>query len=536
MKKIKLLTTLLFATFCLNAATIIISGNITTNTSWINTNLYILLGEVYVKNGATLTIQEGTIIEGDKNSTRPCLIITKGAKINAIGTPANPIVFTSNQSPGSRNPGDWGGVVILGKAPNNDPSGIKSVEGLPASTDTDFGGTDPADNSGVMKYVRIEFGGIAFAPNQEINGLTLGSVGNGTVLENIQVSYSGDDAFEWFGGTVKCKNLISYHNLDDDFDTDYGYSGKVQFGVCLRHPNLADVSGSNGFESDNDAGGTFNNPRTSVVFSNMTLIGPKATLAASVNSNFKRGEHTRRSSISSIFNSIIMGWPIGLYLDGNNCENAAMNDSFQFISNVIAGCNIPLIASSAGAIDSLIGMETFFTTKALGSMRYVNANDTVKLTNPFDTASFNPLPLLTSAMLSGSSFTSAKLNGFENVNYRGAFGTTNWMDSWSSFTPKTNVYKEKTAGIKNNILSHIEISMYPNPATTYVNIVANVNSGGKINIQINDLIGRVFIQEKHDVIIGQNNFVIPTSQLTPGIYVVNASDENGISTQTIKIK
>ena len=125
-----------------------------------------------------------------------------------------------------------------------------------AAGDAFYGGTDANDNSGVLRYVRIEFPGIAFTDNNEINGLTCGGVGAATTLEHVQVSYSGDDSFEFFGGTVNAKYLIAYRGWDDDFDTDFGYSGKIQFAVSLRDPEIADQSGSNGFESDNDGSGT----------------------------------------------------------------------------------------------------------------------------------------------------------------------------------------------------------------------------------------------------------------------------------------
>lgn len=535
MKKLNLLLAILMVHVLAKAATVVVSGNITTNTNWVNTNIYVLTGEVYVKNNATLTIQEGTIIQGDMNSTRPCLIITKGAKINAVGTPTNPIVFTSNQAPGSRKPGDWGGILLLGKAPVNDPAGFKTIEGLPASTDCEYGGTDIADSSGVMKYVRIEFAGIAFAPNQEINGLTFSGVGNKTVIENIQVSYSGDDAFEWFGGSVNCKNLVAYYNLDDDFDTDNGFSGNLQFGVGFRHPDIADVSGSNGFESDNDAGGTYNNPRTMCTFSNFTLVGPKATLTSTVNSNFKRGAHLRRSTLLSVFNTIYMGWPIGLYIDGSNCEKSAMNDSMFYLNNIIAGCNTPLIASSGGSIDSITGMETFFTTKATGSIRYVNANDTVQLTNPFDTtAAINPMPKAGSPVLSGASFTNPKLASFQNVSFRGAFGTTNWMDSWTSFSPKTNVYKEKTAAVENTN-NQYAVEIYPNPVTSYANVYITNTNPQSIKVQLTDITGKTISSKEVQTEVGTTAVSMDVNLLKAGVYFLSINGAQGSHVQRIQI-
>ena len=183
-----------------------------------------------MKDGATLTIEPGTVIRGSK-ANKGALIIEKGAKIMAEGTLDNPIVFTSNQDAGSRSYGDWGGVILLGKATVNKVDPI--IEGGPTST---YGGSDDADNSGIIKYVRIEFPGIAFQPDKEINGLTFGGVGSGTTIDYIQVSYSGDDSYEWFGGAVNVKHLIAFRGWDDDWDTDYGYHGMAQFCVDLRDP------------------------------------------------------------------------------------------------------------------------------------------------------------------------------------------------------------------------------------------------------------------------------------------------------------
>ena len=232
---------------------------------------YLLRGWVYVASGSTLTIPAGTIVKGDKE-TKAAIIVEPGGKLIAKGTATEPIVFTSEQAPGSRRPGDWGGVIVCGKAPNNNGVLAQQIEGGPR---TKHGGTDANDNSGVLQYVRIEFAGYPFKKDQEINGLTLGSVGAGTTVDHVQVSYSNDDSFEWFGGTVNCKYLIAYRGWDDDFDTDNGYSGNVQFGLSVRDSRIADASQSNGFESDNNAEGSTAEPFTSATFSNMTFLGPK---------------------------------------------------------------------------------------------------------------------------------------------------------------------------------------------------------------------------------------------------------------------
>jgi len=206
----------------LDAATVVNqSTNITTNTTWTTGKTYKLTGLIYVTNNATLTIQPGVVIKGNFSNTGTALIITRGSKLNAIGTATSPIVFTSAKAAGSRAAGDWGGIIILGKAGLNINSGINNIEGITATLNTEYGGgTSPIndDNSGTMKYCRIEFPGFVFSPNNEINGLTMGSVGNKTTIDYVQVSYCNDDAFEWFGGSVNCKHLVSFRNLDDDND------------------------------------------------------------------------------------------------------------------------------------------------------------------------------------------------------------------------------------------------------------------------------------------------------------------------------
>ncbi len=250
-----------------------LTGDISSSRTLTADKKYLLKGFVYVTNGATLTIEPGTVIMGDK-ATKGSLVVTRGAKINAVGTATKPIVFTSALAAGARAAGDWGGVILLGKAPINPSGGEAKIEGgLTATAGGDekiyfgFGGTDANDNSGTMKYVRIEFAGIAFSPDNEINGLTMGGVGAGTTISYVQVYRSGDDAYEWFGGTIAGDHLVATYSWDDDFDTDFGFSGHVQFSVSQRAAAIADVSGSNGFESDNDGNGSTNAPQTKAMFS-----------------------------------------------------------------------------------------------------------------------------------------------------------------------------------------------------------------------------------------------------------------------------
>jgi len=418
-----------FTSTVLAGGTIQLEGNSNQNYTFESTETYLLKGFVYADEGATLTIEAGTIIKGDK-STKGTLIIKRGAKIYANGTASDPIVFTSNEAVGTRNPGDWGGIIICGKAPINLPGGEGQIEGGP---DALYGGTDVADNSGRLNYVRIEYAGIPFQPNQEINGLTLGGVGSTTEIDYIQISYSGDDSYEMFGGTVNLKHIISFKTTDDDLDTDNGYVGKIQFAVVLRDANIADVSGSNGFESDNDAAGSSLTPYTKAIFSNVSVFGPKQDTAFAVNSNFKRAAHLRRNTKTSIYNSLISGYPVGLLIDGTSSENNATIEDLQFKNNIIASCNTPLAVASG----STFNISTWFNNSFYGnSIQYDNANLT---TNPYGvTPDF--LPIAGSILLSGADFSSTNLGGMEVVTYRGAFGTTNWTNGWANWDPQNTNY------------------------------------------------------------------------------------------------
>ncbi len=323
------------------AATVTVSGVITTNTTWTKNNVYKLSGLVFVDSLVTLTIEAGTVIRGDETVANSSLVVQRGAQLIANGTPCNPIVFTSNKAIGARAKADWGGVILLGRAKHN--LGVQNaIEGIdPTNLRIYHGGLNDADNSGSMKYVRIEFGGFVFAPNQEINGLTFGSVGNGTTIDYVQTSFINDDSFEWFGGSVNCKHLVAYRGLDDDFDTDNGFSGTVQFGLGVRDPQISDaptISTSEGFESDNNATGTTATPKTTASFYNITQIGAfrctnnAGGITQPTAIGFRRGARLRRNTELKIFNSILMNNWRGLLVDA---VTAATNQ-IAFKNNVVA--------------------------------------------------------------------------------------------------------------------------------------------------------------------------------------------------------
>jgi len=395
-----------------------LTGSITSNTTLNANTVYTLNGFVYVEDGVTLTIEPGTIIKGGPKTGKGTLSIKRGGKIMAEGTKEKPIVFTSSQPKGSRAPGDWGGIIIAGKAPNNQATEPK-IEGGP---EVWYGGDMANDNSGVLKYVRIEFAGIALEPDREINGLTMGSVGSGTTIDFVQVSFGGDDAFEWFGGTVNPKHLIAYKTTDDMFDTDFGFSGKVQYVLGVSDPNLSDLAGaSNGFESDNDQNGTTNTPLTTAAFSNATIIGPGTPGSGQ---KFGQGAHLKKGTSLSIYNSVFTGWDKAITFDGNVVEGYATNNNIK-IQNTVVNGTVGKASSSTTAFDP----NAWFNTAAFNNMTKTQAELGLNTTAPF-------MPTTGSMLLSGG----ANVTGFENTSFRGAFGTTNWAEGWANFDPQNADY------------------------------------------------------------------------------------------------
>lgn len=388
-----------------------ITTSITTNTTWTSNNIYLLQGQIYVKNGAVLTIQPGTVIMGDKNVAGSGLFIVQGSQIMAQGTETNPIVFTSNQAPGARAGGDWGGIIILGSAANNQANGVAYIEGLAPTADTQFGGglnPDNNDNSGVLTYVRNEFAGYAYQQDKEINGFTFGSVGKATTIHHLQVSFCNDDAYEWFGGNVNAHHLVSYRNLDDDFDTDFGFQGLIQFGLIVKDPNIADnpsISTSEGFESDNDATGSAATPQTSPIFANITAVGPyRGNLTNTIAAGHRRGARLRRNTGLRIYNSIFMDFARGIHIDGTAAEANATNGVLKYKNNLVAGTLAG--KTTEKNTGSSFNIVSWFATNNNDSL----TTTTGILTTPYDYLNPDYRPATGSLALSNASFTDAIIN------------------------------------------------------------------------------------------------------------------------------
>lgn len=523
-----------------------ISGNITSNTTLHNDSMYLLSGYVYVKNGATLTIEEGTIIKGVSN-TKATLIITRNGKVNAQGSMNKPIVFTSDKGIGERAPSDWGGIVILGKATvngsdcstcpgkdiaANEAGTQRAIEGDLDNTSGDglYGGSDDAHNSGVLSFVRIEFAGTVISPGNEINGLTLGGVGNGTQLDHIQTSFVNDDGFEWFGGTVNARHLISFRNIDDDFDTDFGYRGKVQFGIALRDSMLDDKGSgptTNGFESDNDGAGSTATPNTMPVFSNITVVGPLARgKALDYTNSFQNGLRIRRNSGLSLFNSVVMGFPTGIFIDGDRSANKFITDSLILKNNVVSGWTTKSIN---GPSATLMAIETKFTAdgnKAIQSMNNM-------LTAPFNYTNPDFTVVTGGEAASGASFTGNKISDafFTATTYKGAVGTIeqDWTKGWANFNPQETDYSKPMVNSIRKMPSNIaSVNVFPNPATNMLNVNIVVSKADIISTSIYTIDGKLLqAQAAHQIPAGNHTLNLDVNTLTNGLYILKINTMNG---------
>ena len=495
-----------------------VSADITTNTTW--SGVVKLMNKVYVKNNATLTIAPGTIIRGDK-LTQGTLIITRGAKIIADGTVANPIVFTSNEAVGARNEGDWGGLVILGLAKNNQPGGVANIEGIVPTTDSQFGGNFDNDYSGILRYVRVEFAGIALEPNKEINGITFGSVGNQTIVDYVQVTLSGDDSFEWFGGTVNCKKLIAYKTTDDDFDTDFGYRGMVQFGIAVKDTAYFDLSWnapsgsstSETFESDNDAAGSGKLPLTSAVFSNITCVGPVPLdktyndLASVQKNAFRRGARIRRNSRLSVVNSVFMGYRNFIMFDGDSVLIAAgvKSSSFSETSNVIRNNYIANTAAcaAAGATNTgLAEVDSKNTPAALDAWLRDTKNG-----NKVDDANYATGAILVDPKNATAPdfrpIAASKINTL--ANYDAAI-----LTKYGKFSSV------------NTVGNLVVTNAYPVPATDNVNVELYAVASENVAVSISDISGKVVKSlGNQSLVAGGNMITASVSELNNGLYFLN---------------
>lgn len=432
----------------------ILTGTISSNRTLHSDTVYTLKGYVKVANGATITIQPGTTIVGDTAVAGSSLWILPGAKINAVGTPTNPIVFTSGWPVGDRKPGDWGGIVMIGRAKINRTANPIFTEG-PASTAENYaGGTDDNDNSGILKYVRIEFAGydVSNGAGQELNSLSMYAVGRGTTIEYVQTIAGLDDSFEWFGGAVDGRYLISYESGDDHFDWTEGYIGRNQFIIAFQSavfPLRGNQPGGyssdpRGFEGDGceseKAGCTFTNlPHSSPFFANFTLVGPGTGVYEATDGS---GMVVRRGSAGTFVNGVVARWPgHGVSLRDRVSDSLRALDSLTF--------RYVTLADNGQSFDNNPTGERYGINLNVAANGVVVEGPTVTAASIFNSLNVNTLDFTPTAT---ASIRNTGLNSFPTLisnrgqnffggqvqptSYRGAAdpaASTKWWAGWSRY-------------------------------------------------------------------------------------------------------
>ncbi|HLN53392.1 MAG TPA: hypothetical protein VK212_06760 [Lentimicrobium sp.] len=430
-----------------------VTDDITANTTWTSDKIWEINNIVRVPGNVTLTIEAGTVIFGDSD-TKGTLLIERGGKLIADGTFSSPIIFTSDKPVGSRNAGDWSGIVICGKAPVNQGNLI-TLEG---NYGAQYGGSDEADNSGILRHVRIEFAGRSISNNQEINSLTLAGVGNGTTIEYIQCSFGLDDSYEFFGGTVNAKYLVSYKTKDDDFDLDFGHAGNIQFALAVRGADIADVSYSNGIEADNDGAGTISDPFTQTVFANVSIIGAKNQEPGEVSPLLQTAAHFRRNSMPTLYNSFLTGFPVGIFIDDTKPGSSqhALDNDLQIRNVILAGVENWGNNNWGGTSGNEYGplrqanpatgfdIDTWFGTSTFNNLIKEKWQDAGIDQSIYTSTNPKLTPNAGSILLTAGKWDNTpKATGsfFEKVAFAGAFGNEDWTSGWCNWDPQNVIYQ-----------------------------------------------------------------------------------------------
>jgi hypothetical protein len=411
------------------ATVVNVTADITADTTWTKDNLYVLKQLTYV-NGATLTVEAGTTIAGDAASA---LIISRGAKLVASGTAAEPIVFTSSLPAGQRGNqlGDWGGLVFLGRATINTMGGENNAEGLADEARNKYGGTDDAYDCGTLRYVRVEFAGRPLTANNELNGITFNGCGSATTVDFVQVHRGVDDGVEIFGGTLNLKHVVITGSDDDGLDWDKGWRGKGQFIIAAQIPGR----GNHGIEADNDASNADLMPRSAPSLFNVTLVGRNPDTAASEGPS--RGLILRAGTAGTIANVLVTNFTDkGLIVDGNPSKaqwtaGALKVSHGLFFQNPASGVTDYLSAPrpDGGVTDNMFDEPQELAAPSLNNRFDVDP----KLTAATSVTAPSFKPAAGSPALTGG--VAAPSDGFfdATATFVGAVGAEDWTAGWTAY-------------------------------------------------------------------------------------------------------
>ncbi len=505
--------------------------------NWTNDKIYLLDGFVYLEDGGVLNIQPGTVIKGkgtpSTSDLASTLIICRGAKIMAEGTKESPIIFTaeddnlgSSPNLGVNDRGEWGGLLILGKARVGDTGGQDNIEGLPETEPRAlYGGTEDNDNSGVLTYVSIRYTGAELQPDEEIQGLTLGGVGRGTKIEYVESMSSNDDGIELFGGTVNVKYFVSAFSNDEAFDYDEGWRGLGQFWFAIVGFDKGDQPG----EHDGPEG-------TSTYLSypqiyNATYIGPGDT-AKSV--KCPRVIHFKSKGSGVYANSIFAHFAkAGLELEdrpagqGDDSYAIMLRDSIEMLNNLWYSSHWThidsIVTATAGGEDATASQLKAKMTGAWGN--------TILNSAPFISVGWGsdvlgqiqgngdlwPMPTASEAFTNLATYPSDQF--FTSVGYKGAFdGFNNWAAGWTGIDYH-GFFQDHTSIEENG--ANFDFNIYPNPTNDIVNVQINLTESNDVNVVVFDVTGKMVENTPVAKLgAGAHNITLSAAEYTAGVYTV----------------
>jgi len=534
MKKATLLIAVLMSLPFLGMAqtTVTVSENITADTEWTSDNEYILDGMIFVTSGADLYIEAGTTVRGGEGQDLDAsgLVITRGSKIFAEGTAENPIIFTAENDANltKDDVGEWGGIVILGRASTNNivEATIEGVNEISSDPDlVGYGGTDDMDDSGVFRYVSIRHSGINIGSSSgnEIQGLTLGGVGAGTTIEYVESFASGDDGYEWFGGTVNTRYLISAFNNDDAFDWDQGFRGKGQFWFVIQDSDQAGRSA----EMDGAGGDETGTPFAYPVISNATYIGPGVSSTPSGDPG--QMLEFRDNTGAFYANSVFTDHPG----NGLRVEDVDGVDDFDSRARLEAdSLNISnSIFFSFGTGETL---ETIATNDYEATMLGENSNTVVDpmlrgISRTTD-AGLDPRPNPNSPVYGTA--VALEDDWFYSTNYAGAFDGSNWAAGWTAL----DAYGFLGGGVVTDtevdpaeVPNSITLNQnYPNPFNPTTQISFTLPQAQQVTLKVYDMLGRevATLANRKMFSSGMSTLNFNASNLSSGLYIYRLTSGN----------
>lgn len=534
-----LLTLLTSLTFIVQAQIKITDADLlgSSNVTWTANNEYILDGYVFLEAGGTLTIEPGTVVKGiadpSNGDNASALIISRGAKLFAEGTESNPIIFTSelddlndNTELTKNDKGLWGGLIILGNAIVGVDGGKENIEGIPSTEGrAEYGGNDNSDNSGVLKYISIRHAGTALEANNEINGLTLGGVGNGTIIEYVEVFANKDDGIELFGGAVNIKHAVVAFCGDDSYDFDQSWNGNGQFWFSIQDENSNRAGEFDGSEASDLS------PSVIVTIANATFIGGGAT---TINGDGNDALRIRAAAATKIYNSIFQGFAsrairVDDLFEGDTYDRLLAGE-VDFDNNVFfdiaAGSTIEAIAKAGDDSQALFDLlnnnsNSIFNPGMGGISREPN--------NGLDprVSAFGVLETETTMFTDGF---------FDNVPYLGAFDNqNNWAQGWTAL----DKYGFFGNLVQTSVLNQLNIEMldaYPNPFENQILVSYDLKEKANISIEVFNSNGQQVSMISSTQIGGNHQELIELNNLPSGTYMLTLKENGNLSAVKMILK